>query len=130
MAFVPSSAKDQSDTAKLLLAMAAEAGMHPRVIQVVKYGFRVPDELLVVDGVPVLVPVDDFVQAVFPDSEDKPLIEDEAEVVVVPDSPAVDSAEPGLEEMRDWARANGYQVADRGKLKNAVVEAFRAAHSS
>lgn len=30
--------------------------------------------------------------------------------------------------MREWARANGYQVSDRGRLSSAVVSAFEAAH--
>lgn len=37
-------------------------------------------------------------------------------------------AAAGREEIRTWAKSRGYQVADSGKLKQAVMEAFRAAH--
>lgn len=30
--------------------------------------------------------------------------------------------------IRDWARKNGYEVADRGRIKGEIVEAFEAAH--
>jgi hypothetical protein len=30
--------------------------------------------------------------------------------------------------IRDWARKNGHQVSDRGRIPAAVVEAFEAAH--
>jgi hypothetical protein len=33
-----------------------------------------------------------------------------------------------LEAIREWARGNGYQVADRGRISAAVVEAYQAAH--
>jgi hypothetical protein len=33
-----------------------------------------------------------------------------------------------LNEVREWARSNGYQVADRGRIKASVLEAFEAAH--
>ena len=32
--------------------------------------------------------------------------------------------------MRAWARENGYDVADRGRLRPEVLEAFAAAHRS
>lgn len=31
-------------------------------------------------------------------------------------------------EVREWARANGHQVSDRGRVPAAVMEAYRAAH--
>lgn len=30
--------------------------------------------------------------------------------------------------MRDWARRNGHQVSDRGRIPSVVVEAFNRAH--
>ncbi|MCZ2818950.1 Lsr2 family protein [Modestobacter sp. VKM Ac-2977] len=30
--------------------------------------------------------------------------------------------------IRDWARSNGHQVSDRGRIPASVVEAFEAAH--
>jgi hypothetical protein len=30
--------------------------------------------------------------------------------------------------IRDWARKNGYEVSDRGRIKSEIVEAFEAAH--
>jgi hypothetical protein len=29
--------------------------------------------------------------------------------------------------MRDWARANGYEVSERGRIAVSVVEAYEAA---
>ena len=31
-------------------------------------------------------------------------------------------------EMREWARANGHQVNDRGRIPSSVVQAYEAAH--
>ena len=33
-----------------------------------------------------------------------------------------------MTEIRTWARANGYEISDRGRLPAAVREAFSAAH--
>ncbi|MEN4472857.1 Lsr2 family protein [Mycolicibacterium cosmeticum] len=33
-----------------------------------------------------------------------------------------------LAAIRDWARSNGYEVSDRGRIKAEVVEAFEAAN--
>ncbi|MFB1298613.1 Lsr2 family protein [Mycobacterium sp. pW049] len=33
-----------------------------------------------------------------------------------------------LAAIRDWARTNGYDVADRGRIRAEVVDAFEAAH--
>jgi hypothetical protein len=42
---------------------------------------------------------------------------------------AVRSSRPNLElaAVREWARANGYAVGDRGRISNDVIAAFRAA---
>jgi hypothetical protein len=34
---------------------------------------------------------------------------------------------PSARELRDWARSNGYQVSDRGRVPAEVREAFEAA---
>jgi hypothetical protein len=33
-----------------------------------------------------------------------------------------------LAAIRDWARKNGHEVADRGRIKTEIVDAFEAAH--
>jgi hypothetical protein len=33
-----------------------------------------------------------------------------------------------LQEIRDWARANGHEVSDRGRIAASVVEAYEAAN--
>ena len=33
-----------------------------------------------------------------------------------------------LAAIRDWARKNGYEVSDRGRIKAEIVDAFEAAH--
>lgn len=35
---------------------------------------------------------------------------------------------PSASELRDWARSNGYEVSDRGRVPAEVREAFDAAH--
>ena len=35
---------------------------------------------------------------------------------------------PSAKEIRDWARANGYDVPDRGRVSAEVREAYDAAH--
>lgn len=35
---------------------------------------------------------------------------------------------PSARELRDWARSNGHQVSDRGRVPADVREAFEAAH--
>ena len=32
-----------------------------------------------------------------------------------------------LQAIRDWAKANGHEVSDRGRVPSAVIEAYRAA---
>ena len=33
-----------------------------------------------------------------------------------------------LQAIREWARRNGYEVSDRGRISGKVVEAFNASH--
>ncbi|HIT74078.1 MAG TPA: Lsr2 family protein [Candidatus Avipropionibacterium avicola] len=33
-----------------------------------------------------------------------------------------------LRAIRDWARANGYEVSDRGRIPAQVIDAYEAAH--
>jgi hypothetical protein len=33
-----------------------------------------------------------------------------------------------LGQVRQWAKANGYQVSDRGRIAGALMEAYTAAH--
>ncbi len=35
---------------------------------------------------------------------------------------------PSTKEMRDWARSNGYEVSDRGRVSAEIRKAFEAAH--
>ena len=35
---------------------------------------------------------------------------------------------PSARELRDWARSNGYEVSDRGRVPAEVRDAFEAAH--
>jgi len=38
------------------------------------------------------------------------------------------SSKEQLSAIREWARANGHKVSDRGRIKAEVVDAFEAAH--
>ncbi len=41
---------------------------------------------------------------------------------------AAASSGPSARELRDWARSNGFEVSDRGRVPAEVREAFDAAH--
>lgn len=41
---------------------------------------------------------------------------------------AASSGGPNPREVRDWARSNGYEVSDRGRVPADVIAAFEAAH--
>ncbi len=41
---------------------------------------------------------------------------------------AASASGPSARELRDWARSNGYEVSDRGRVPAEVREAFEAAH--
>ena len=43
-------------------------------------------------------------------------------------STAAASSGPSAKEIRDWARSNGYDVPDRGRVSAEVREAYDAAH--
>ncbi len=43
-----------------------------------------------------------------------------------PAKPRTDPAQ--LAKIREWARENGHQVSDRGRIPTAVTEAYEAAH--
>jgi hypothetical protein len=43
-------------------------------------------------------------------------------------SAAAATGGPSAKEIRDWARSNGYDVPDRGRVAAEVREAFDAAH--
>lgn len=34
----------------------------------------------------------------------------------------------GTGEVRSWARENGYQISERGRIPSSVIEAYQAAH--
>lgn len=38
------------------------------------------------------------------------------------------SGGPDLNDVRNWARDNGFQVSDRGRISVQVMEAYQAAH--
>ena len=41
---------------------------------------------------------------------------------------AASGSGPSAKEIRDWARANGHEVPDRGRVSAEVREAYEAAH--
>jgi hypothetical protein len=41
---------------------------------------------------------------------------------------AASTSGPSARELRDWARSNGFEVSDRGRVPAQVREAFNAAH--
>jgi hypothetical protein len=52
----------------------------------------------------------------------------EAREAELPLAGAVPPAEPTTAEIRRWARANGHDVADKGRLRPEIRAAYRAAH--
>jgi hypothetical protein len=47
-------------------------------------------------------------------------------------APSMDSArsKEQTQAIRDWARSNGHQVAERGRIPGGIIEAFEAAHAA
>lgn len=145
----PHDTQTYSDTAALLLAMAEEQGLHVRVVQTVLGGFLVPDsisDLLDVTKTPPAwwsepleepnVIFEDGKYLVEPGTElgngpalpedGKPFYDELGEAVLAFTEGA---ASGDREAIRTWAKENGYEVADKGRLKASIVEAFYAAHS-
>lgn len=146
----PHDTQAYSDTAALLLAMAEEQGLHVRVVQTVLGGFLVPDSISDLiqgpqgeppaswdapldevtvhqdtDGRYYVAPQTELIDAVSLPEEDRPFFPDgQAEISFVNPKPAAASRE----DIRAWGRENGHAPAESGKLKGALVEAFRAAN--
>ena len=53
---------------------------------------------------------------------------DELPAVVRVGTTDLKAVAPSIAEMRDWARANGWTVSDRGRLPGPVVQAWQVAH--
>jgi hypothetical protein len=56
---------------------------------------------------------------------------DAAEVVaepVVETKPKAAAKNSETTKIREWAKANGFQIGDRGRIKAEIVEAYKAAH--
>ena len=45
-----------------------------------------------------------------------------------PGRPRVAAAKTDLADVRNWARENGYQVSDRGRVSSEVMSAYDGAH--
>jgi hypothetical protein len=45
-----------------------------------------------------------------------------------PEAPRSTSKRQESQELREWARANGYQVSDRGRVSRSIKDAYAAAH--
>lgn len=146
MGFIEASMAEQGETATLLLAMAQEAGLHPWAVRTVPGGFEVPDSISSQLEAPRLInegktPPSWWSEPLAPvDVEFEPdgtvTLNAEAraamvDAIVNPVARAVQAdivQEAPREVMRAWAKANGHDVADQGKLKLAVIEAYYLAH--
>lgn len=123
---------ERGATASWLLASADEAGIDRKLIRRAAKGYVIPDELysfittehkgvrsdrevsVPVAAEPAVTPVD--VSTSHPDGP--PQLD---ERVTVP---------PDREVVRAWAKENGYQVADVGRIKHSLVDAYVAAHTA
>lgn len=134
--------REYGETASLLLQMADEMGFDVRSVKTVVGGFEVPDALeAALTGVAIAPPeTSSPVELVPPESWSAPLpapdvmIGPGGRVYLTPAAQAAleaEAAEPvevGRETIRAWAKENGHDVADIGKLKLAVIEAYHLAH--
>lgn len=141
MGFVAASDAEYGLVASLLLAMNEEAGYHVREVRTANGGFFVPDAVSdQFRADPRVMP------AVTPSGQVKtpppgwtdPLPEPEVEYDAAEgkyfladaagEDPVIsDEPEPDRETIRAWAKANGLDVADVGRLKTSVIEAYNAA---
>ena len=148
MAFVASDPhkSEYGELASLLLQMTDEMGFNVWTVRTVPGGFEVHDDVAaVLNGEKIFTK--DLGEAVAilnagktpPASWSQPL--DKVDVEYNPEDgkyyatigesdpiPEVVGNAASREEIRAWAKENGYEPAPQGKLKQAVVEAFRAAH--
>lgn len=155
--FVPATAADRGEIASYLLALAAEKNLPADVVRKTFGGYNVPAGL-VEDGeftpvAPVAGKGDvtedapawyfDAGRPVDVEYGDDGTIVVKAEVAEAiaeefgttvealnesfspEDVPVLDDREV----VREWAKANGYNPAEKGALKKAVIEAYQQAHS-
>lgn len=124
---------DYGNLASLLLAMNEELGYHVREVVTVPGGFDVPDAVKA-QLEPNFTPE---VPAVAPSAEEKVppawWSEPEPEVNVTLEDGKyyadLGTSEPDpidRELVRAWAKANGLEVADKGRLKQVVIDAYVA----
>lgn len=144
MAIILCDHSEYADMAALLLAMAAEAGHHVRVVQTVTGGFIVPDDLheqlfgpapertpptwwsepLTESGVEVIDG-----KVMLTEAEQARLVEEIAEETALGD--LIDES-PGFQavpldaDVREWAKEAGIPVSDKGRLSKSVLEAYAA----
>lgn len=134
---------DYGNLASLLLAVNEELGYHVREVRTVPDGFEVPE------GVKAQLEPDftPEVPTVAPSAEEKTpptwWSEPEPEVnVTLEDGKyyapstfeaevenAVGTGEARREVVREWAKVNGYTVAEKGQLKQVIYAAYAAAQA-
>lgn len=143
MGFVVASDEEYGYTATLLLQMTTDAGYHVREVKTGIGGFWVPDEISdqLCVPVPAMPAVRPTIAPVPPPGWDEPLptvdvtydatdgnyyVAPEALVEEAPPAPKPTKA-PDRESIRAWAKENGHDVADFGRLPIAVIEAYNSA---
>lgn len=148
--FVPAGPFEQGNVATWLLYSADENDIDRRSIKTTRGGFNIPDELAAAIGIvpevgPVVVaaapvpevPASEEPKTPPPGWED-PLPAPDVEFVdgkvYLTEEAQEREAEPAeaeqadREDIRAWAKENGYNPAEKGALKKSVLEAYAAAH--
>lgn len=140
MYFVPATAEERPDTAAFLLTLAAELGHDPKkVLSVPGKGYLVefnPEGQGTVDEseVDFFVKSDDAKELKYDSLEKLPaseVTEDEDGIYLKALADEVEKTPehvelPYREQVRAWAKENGYEVGDRGAIKKEIVADYEA----
>lgn len=123
---------EKADTAAWLLATADAKGIDRKLIQTRNAGFLVPVELLgdfTVTDARLVQP--STIEVTVEREVVEPTMAEVVETVkeVRRELAAGVSVPPDRETVRAWAKAQGLEVADKGRLAASVYEAYQQAHS-
>lgn len=130
LVLIESFGNDRGHTASWLLALADEARIDRRLIRTHRKGFLVPRALYAVIAEPTIEggvsPVEKLADSGNTPEPVEPLVDDLVlEYIPVPEP----EPEPDRETVREWAKASGIQVAERGQLKRSLYVQYAEAHA-
>lgn len=144
--YVRNDSPEYGEMAALLVAMTEEAGLHTREIITTPHGFEVPDVVSnqLIPG--AWAPLDPRSEGKVPPAGwDEPLAEVNVEqdddgkfylidVLADDGAPVIEDvkpdAKPESSAIRAWAKENGVRTPERGRVPQAIIDAYFEANSA